>query len=176
MNVSNHDRLSGQAEAGAPAIVEVEHEVDVAIGLDGAGRADHALVGEAVAADDDRLADQGRAVGEGGLRHVFSVTPAATATQAEIPVSCHGRCYSGQVPTDAGRALQVASGPVPKPDIVDMEEVARRLGVKKETVRMWRYRDLLPEAEWMLNGQPVWRWATIRKWAQDTGRLPEEET
>jgi hypothetical protein len=80
------------------------------------------------------------------------------------------------VPPDTGRALQVPSGVVAKPDIVDMEEVARRLGVKKETVRMWRYRQLVPEPEWVFGDQPVWRWATIRKWARETGRLPEEET
>ena len=56
-------------------------------------------------------------------------------------------------------------------DLVDIEAVAQRLDVQRQTVRMWRYRDLLPKPEWMLNGGPVWRWATIEKWAKETGRL-----
>jgi hypothetical protein len=119
MNVSNHDRLSGQAEAGVPAIVEVEYEVDVAIGLDGSGRADHALVGEAVAADDDRLADQGRAVGEGGLGHVLMVT--------QLPPACQQSYRIVWYPSSmTAAATTVAEVPVPP-------EIARELRAVKRS-------------------------------------------
>lgn len=57
-------------------------------------------------------------------------------------------------------------------DLVDIAGVAERLGVKRETVNMWRYRELLPEPLWMLNGGPVWEWVTIQRWAIETGRMP----
>lgn len=55
-------------------------------------------------------------------------------------------------------------------DLVDIEAVARILGVKRETVRMWRHRRLLPDPEWYLNGGPIWRLSTIEAWAKETGR------
>jgi hypothetical protein len=57
------------------------------------------------------------------------------------------------------------------PDLVDIERVAARLLVKRETVRMWRHREILPDPEWYLNGGPIWRWETIERWAKETGRL-----
>lgn len=55
--------------------------------------------------------------------------------------------------------------------LADATEIAKRLGVKRQTVNMWRFRGLLPEPEWMLNGGPVWKWSTIQRWATETGRL-----
>jgi uncharacterized protein YjcR len=65
---------------------------------------------------------------------------------------------------------------VAKPDVVDVAEIAQRLGVKQSTVHVWRYRNLLPEPDWTISGQPAWQWATVKRWAKKTGRLPEEET
>lgn len=79
------------------------------------------------------------------------------------------------MPTTADVQPEVASGPVAKPDIVDVGDIAERLGVKQSTVHVWRYRNLLPEPEWDISGQPAWRWVTIRKWAEQTGRLPKEQ-
>lgn len=55
--------------------------------------------------------------------------------------------------------------------LVGPVEIASRLGVATSTVHQWRQRDLLPEPEWTLSRVPVWRWETIRKWADETGRL-----
>jgi hypothetical protein len=54
---------------------------------------------------------------------------------------------------------------------VGLAEMAERLGVKAQTARMWRHRNLLPEPEWTVSGQPAWNWSTIEEWARSTGRL-----
>ncbi|HEV2121244.1 MAG TPA: hypothetical protein VGW38_00520 [Chloroflexota bacterium] len=59
-------------------------------------------------------------------------------------------------------------------DLVGMAEIAERLGVTHGQVRVWRHRKQLPEPEWDLRNGPLWRWATIRKWAEETGRLEKE--
>jgi hypothetical protein len=52
-------------------------------------------------------------------------------------------------------------------------EVADRLGVKPQTVRMWKLRGLLPPARWTVSGEDAWDWhADIEPWARRTGRLP----
>lgn len=56
-------------------------------------------------------------------------------------------------------------------DIVDAQSIADRLGVKRETVWMWRSRQLLPAPDWQLACGPIWMWETIREWAEETGRL-----
>ena len=55
-------------------------------------------------------------------------------------------------------------------DPVGVADIAERLGVQTQTVAMWRYRDLLPEPEWTISGQPAWNWPTIEAWAKETGR------
>lgn len=57
-------------------------------------------------------------------------------------------------------------------DLVSPVEIADRLGVPVGTVHQWRHRGVLPEPEWVLSRIPIWRWATIRQWADDTGRTP----
>lgn len=56
-------------------------------------------------------------------------------------------------------------------DPVGLAEMAERLGVKPQTARMWRHRNLLPEPDWTVSGQPAWSWSTIEAWARATGRL-----
>jgi hypothetical protein len=59
--------------------------------------------------------------------------------------------------------------------LVSTNEIADRLGVKPETVHMWRYRDLgFPEPDWQLAIGPVWDWPTVEAWAKQTGRLATE--
>ena len=54
-------------------------------------------------------------------------------------------------------------------------EVAGRLGVRRETVAMWKQRDLLPPARWTVSGQDAWDWnEDILPWATATRRLPAE--
>lgn len=60
-----------------------------------------------------------------------------------------------------------------KADPVGIAEIAERLNVKRQTVDIWRHRDLLPEPRWMVGGRPAWNWDDIEKWARDSGRLPE---
>ncbi|HSH59429.1 MAG TPA: hypothetical protein VK988_07270 [Acidimicrobiales bacterium] len=59
---------------------------------------------------------------------------------------------------------------------VGVVDIAKRLGVRQQTVAMWRYRGLLPEAPWRVSNQPAWNWPDIRRWAEANGRLlPREE-
>lgn len=57
-------------------------------------------------------------------------------------------------------------------DPVGSEDIADRLGVKRPTVKMWRYRGLLPEPKWTVSGRPCWNWPDISRWAEATNRLP----
>jgi hypothetical protein len=59
--------------------------------------------------------------------------------------------------------------------LVGVKEIAERLGVPRGTVSIWKLRGLVPEPEVELGLGPVWRWATIERWARKTGRLKEEE-
>ena len=56
-------------------------------------------------------------------------------------------------------------------DIVGLKEIAERLGKKQQTAAAWRYRGLLPPEEGTVSGAPAWSWATIERWAKETGRL-----
>jgi predicted DNA-binding transcriptional regulator AlpA len=56
-------------------------------------------------------------------------------------------------------------------DPVGVEEVAQRLGVERQTVSQWRWRNKLPEPRWTISNRPAWAWQDIAAWARDTGRL-----
>lgn len=55
---------------------------------------------------------------------------------------------------------------------VGIPEIATRLGVKRQTVDMWRFRGLLPQPRWTVGGRPAWQWKDIEAWASDSGRTP----
>lgn len=57
------------------------------------------------------------------------------------------------------------------PDPVGVAEIADRLGVRQQTVSMWKYRGLLPEPRWTVSRLPAWDWPDIAQWARETGRL-----
>lgn len=51
-------------------------------------------------------------------------------------------------------------------------ELATLLGVSRDTVRQWRYRNLMPEPDWpAVNLHPAWRRGTIVAWAIQGSRL-----
>jgi hypothetical protein len=56
-------------------------------------------------------------------------------------------------------------------DLVGVQEIGERLGVKVETVWQWKYRGLLPAVEATISGTPIWEWQRIEAWAIETGRL-----
>lgn len=55
-------------------------------------------------------------------------------------------------------------------DPVGADDIADRLGVKRQTVAMWRYRKLLPEPSWTVSGRPAWNWPNVQRWAKETNR------
>lgn len=54
---------------------------------------------------------------------------------------------------------------------VGSDDIADRLGVKRQTVAMWRYRGVLPDPSWTVSGRPAWNWPDVEKWAKETNRL-----
>lgn len=51
-------------------------------------------------------------------------------------------------------------------------EIAERLGIRRQTVAVWKVRGLLPEPWRIVSGVPMWEWRDIERWARQTGRLP----
>jgi hypothetical protein len=66
---------------------------------------------------------------------------------------------------------KVSTGDLQDCDPVGVAEIARRLGVKRQTAGMWRVRQLLPPPRWTISGQPAWNWPDVEAWARETGRL-----
>lgn len=56
---------------------------------------------------------------------------------------------------------------------VGAAEIAKRLGVRAQTVHTWRQRKLMPPPRWTVSGQPAWDWSEIEEWARETGRLAD---
>lgn len=61
-------------------------------------------------------------------------------------------------------------------ELVGCAEVAERLRVSPNTLYSWRRRPSsgFPPAEHTVGGRPAWKWTTVRRWAERTGRLPGE--
>jgi hypothetical protein len=47
------------------------------------------------------------------------------------------------------------------------------LGVRRQTVAVWKVRGLMPPPEWERAAGPLWNWPDIERWARETGRLDE---
>jgi hypothetical protein len=56
-------------------------------------------------------------------------------------------------------------------DPVGVVDIASRLGVKRQTVAVWKVRGLLPPPDWERGAGPLWEWSTIHEWALETGRM-----
>lgn len=68
------------------------------------------------------------------------------------------------------------------PPVIGLEEIADLLGMTKLSVMNRRGRDnqarrrgeegphLFPEQDWVISGNPVWKPATIKRWAKASGR------
>lgn len=56
-------------------------------------------------------------------------------------------------------------------DPVGSDDIASRLGVKRQTVAMWKQRGLLPEPRWIVSGRPCWNWPDVLRWAESTQRV-----
>lgn len=62
--------------------------------------------------------------------------------------------------------------PKPHPTLVGINEIAERLGVKRNAVDQWRHYKVMPPAPWLISGHPVWDWEEdIVPWAIRTGRM-----
>jgi predicted DNA-binding transcriptional regulator AlpA len=51
-------------------------------------------------------------------------------------------------------------------------DIARRLGVSRQRVGILAQHDDFPRPIGVLGRSSVWRWASVERWARDTGRLP----
>lgn len=57
-------------------------------------------------------------------------------------------------------------------DLVGATEIAGRLGVVRDTVHLWRRREVgFPAPVASLERALVWNWPDVERWAKDTGRL-----
>jgi hypothetical protein len=60
-------------------------------------------------------------------------------------------------------------------DPVGIPEIAGRIGVKRQTVDNWRQQPETgfppPEAGITIGGRPVWQWAPVGRWCDETGRV-----
>jgi hypothetical protein len=65
------------------------------------------------------------------------------------------------------------------PDLVTTSEIAARLEVARETVRLWavqQRRDDFPAPYSIISGgQKLWLWATVHAWANSMGKVPAGE-
>ncbi len=61
-------------------------------------------------------------------------------------------------------------------DPVGAADIAGRLGVRPVTVRQWqaRYAGTFPTPRWHVNGQAVWEWSDVERWAAVRG-LPRQK-
>jgi hypothetical protein len=56
---------------------------------------------------------------------------------------------------------------------VGLLEIAERLGIQHNTLKVMRFRDQLPPPRWTVSRAPAWDWnLDILPWAEETGRLP----
>lgn len=54
---------------------------------------------------------------------------------------------------------------------VGSKDIAKRLGVKQQTVATWRHRGIFPEPRWWVSDSPVWQWSDVAAWAANRPTL-----
>jgi len=63
--------------------------------------------------------------------------------------------------------------PAPEhPTVVGAVEIVRRLGIKRATFDMWRWRGRLPEPKWTIGGRPAWDWHEFEAAVRESGVFP----
>lgn len=77
------------------------------------------------------------------------------------------------LPTPEGVLLVQPSQPWKPPECepVGIIEIAELLGVKRNTVDMWRVRGVFPSPRWTVGGRPCWNQSDVLAWARATRRL-----
>src|ERR1700733_4486311 len=94
--------------------------------------------------------------------------PPTPRPRREHRPGAHGGRFRRRVRT--GQARREVTGRSPCEPVGGLE-IAGRLGVRRETVAMWKQRGLLPPARWTVSGEDAWDWALdIEPWARETGR------
>lgn len=59
------------------------------------------------------------------------------------------------------------------PDVVDLVELASRLGVSSRTAATWQRSELLPKPDYEWETTQAWLWTTIERWSvRGAGRIP----
>lgn len=58
--------------------------------------------------------------------------------------------------------------------LLGVAEIAELLNVKRQTVSAWRYRGILPPADYTFAAADLWQRDTIERWARQTGRWPHD--
>ncbi len=53
-------------------------------------------------------------------------------------------------------------------------EIAELLGVAPSTISQWIWRNIFPEHDYKIATGRLWMTSTIRRWAQETGRWPDD--
>lgn len=56
------------------------------------------------------------------------------------------------------------------PDLVSVNCIAQRCGVSRHTAHRWHTDRGLPEPDTVIDGKPLWLWATVARWLEATGR------
>ena len=56
-------------------------------------------------------------------------------------------------------------------DLVGLTDIPPMLGIARQTARQWRTRGVLPDAQAVVSGAPVWERRTIIDWALETRRI-----
>lgn len=66
------------------------------------------------------------------------------------------------------------------PDVVDVGDIAVRLGVDDRTIEQWRRRQFLPDPDYRWENADGWLWSNVQRWARtalsgshESLRLPE---
>lgn len=57
-------------------------------------------------------------------------------------------------------------------ELVIAVDIAKRLGISPQRVNVLASSTGFPQSIGKLGRSAVWRWATVERWARETGRLP----